>query len=150
MPWCWSWSWNKDWLDVNQYFSYASRNIMTDTEHFIYQFDGSQKDIMLFFDRLLTADFGLRGKISYTIPFYYNKSWICYLNPLKHGAIELAFTRGNELSNVQGLLQSKGRKQVSGIELADLSTIPQKAIEQIIHEAVLLDEHIPYASKRQK
>ena len=123
---------------------------MTDTEHFIYQFDGSQKDIMLFFDQLLTGDFGLRGKISYKIPFYYSKSWICYLNPLKTGPVELAFTRGNELSNVQGLLQSKGRKQVRGIDLQDLSALTLEPLEEIIHEAILLDETIPYTSKRQK
>jgi hypothetical protein len=123
---------------------------MTDTEQFIYQFDGSQRDIMLFFDRLLTADFGLRGKITYKIPFYYKESWICYLNPLKNGAIELAFTRGNELSNAQGLLQHKGRKQVRGIDLQNMGRIPVEPLEEIIHEAILLDENIPYTSKRQK
>lgn len=105
---------------------------------------------MLFFDRLLTADIGLRGKITYKIPFYYKKSWICYLNPLKNGAIELAFTRGNELSNAQGLLQRKGRKQVRGIDLQNMGRIPVEPIEEIIHEAILLDENIPYTSKRQK
>jgi len=93
---------------------------------------------------------GLIPKIRFKIPFYYNKSWICYLNPIKPNAIELAFTRGNELSNVQAILQSKGRKQVMSITFTKVKEIPVNAIEEIVQEAILLDEQIPYASKRKK
>ncbi len=84
----------------------------------------------------------------YKIPFYDGKSWICYLNPTKKGKIEFAFVRGNELSNDQGLLESKGRKQVYSVEFEKLKDIPQQALNEIIQEAILLDGSKPYPSKR--
>jgi hypothetical protein len=90
----------------------------------------------------------LRSKIRYKIPFYDGQSWICYLNPLKDGNIELAFTRGNELSNAQSILKSKNRKQVYSVEFKKLEDIPFEVIHEIIHEAILLDEVKPYESKR--
>jgi len=122
---------------------------MTEVEDFIYQFEGNQRDLMLYFHRLLTMDLNLIDKIRFKIPFYYRKSWICYLNPSKDGKTEFAFVRGNELSNVQGLLESKGRKQVYSIELEKVSDIPKQKINEIIQEAILLDETKPYQSKRQ-
>ena len=122
---------------------------MHTVEDFIYTHFGQKKEILLFFHHLLTEKFNLTPKIRYKIPFYYQHSWICYLNPTNKG-IEFSFPRGNELSNAQGLLQSKGRKQVMGIEFEHVSEIPELAIEEILQEAVLLDETIPYASKRKK
>ncbi len=123
---------------------------MTDVEDFIYTYDGSQKEIMLFFHNWLTSELNLTDKLRFKIPFYYRKSWICYLNPTKNNAIEFAFTRGNELSNSQGMLDNKGRKQVFSIEFKNVSDIPIKEITEIIQEAILLDETVPYASKRKK
>ena len=93
---------------------------------------------------------GVTAKIRYKIPFYYRKSWICYLNPFKDGGVELAFTRGNELSNEQGLLESKGRKQVYGATFYEVKEIPLETLNEVIQEAFLLDEQVPYASKRKK
>ena len=121
---------------------------MTDTKDFIFQFEGEQRAIMLFIHDWLTVDLNLTAKMRFKTPFYYRKSWICYLNPTKQGTIELAFTRGNELSNSQGLLDSKGRKQVFSIELKKLSESPIETINEIIQEAILLDETIKYESKR--
>ena len=121
---------------------------MTAVEDFIYQFDGNQREVLLYFHQLLTTDLNLTEKIRYKIPFYYGKSWICYLNPTKDGKIEYAFTRGNELSNAQGLLENKGRKQVYSVTFEKVSDIPQSIISEIIQEAILLDETTPYQSKR--
>ncbi len=118
------------------------------TEDFIYQFEGNQRDVMLYFHYLLTKDLNLTDKIRYKIPFYYRKSWICYLNPAKDGKTELAFTRGNELSNIQGILKHFGRKQVYSIMFEKVSDIPTQHIMEVIQEAILLDETEPYASKR--
>ncbi len=85
---------------------------MTAVEAFIYKYDDDQREIMLFFHRLLTLELNLTEKIRFKIPFYYGKSWICYLNPIGKDQVELAFVRGNELSNQQGILDNKGRKQV--------------------------------------
>jgi len=123
---------------------------MNEVENYIYQFEGNQKEVIMYFHNLLTNDFNLSSKIRYKIPFYDIKSWICYLNPLKNGKIELAFIRGNELSNHQGMLNSKGRKQVYGIEFAKISDIPITEVNEIINEAIILDSIEPYKSKRKK
>jgi len=123
---------------------------MTEVEDYIYNFEDSQRDIMLYIHKLLSFELNLTDKLRFKIPFYYRKSWICYLNPTKNKSIEFAFVRGNELSNSQGLLDSKGRKQVWSIELTKLSEIPIKELTEIIQEAILLDETVPYASKRKK
>lgn len=105
---------------------------------------------MLYIHKLLSFELNLTDKLRFKIPFYYRKSWICYLNPSKNNSIKFAFVRGNELSNSQGILNSKGRKQVWSIELTKLSEIPIKELTEIIQEAILLDETVTYASKREK
>jgi hypothetical protein len=121
---------------------------MTQVEDFISQQTGEPQRIMQYLHNVLGHDLGLVDKIRYRIPFYYHKSWICYINPIKHNGVELAFLRGNELSNEQGILDFKGRKQVAGIELRTFSEIPRAAIYEIIQEALILDEIKPYTSKR--
>lgn len=121
---------------------------MGEAEDFIYQLEGNQRETMLYFHNLLTRDLNLEDKIRFKIPFYYRKSWICYLNPTKEKKVEFAFVRGNELSNSQGLLINKGRKQVYSIDFEKVSDIPFRAINEIIQEAIFIDETIPYESKR--
>ena len=43
---------------------------------------------------------------------------------------------------------SGGRKQLRSIEFSTLKEIPVDAIKEVFHEAILLDETKPYASKR--
>ncbi len=115
---------------------------------FIESQDKERRDLMRYLDHLFREDMGLVAKIRYRVPFYYNRSWICYLNPIKEGGIELVFLRGNELSKIQGVLEHRGRKQVSGIILKKVADIPQDIIREIMHEAIILDETVKYASKR--
>lgn len=121
---------------------------MIDVEDFIYQYEGNQLKVLLYFHRLLGTELNLTPKIRFKIPFYYGKSWICYLNPNKYNKVELAFVRGNELSNSKKILLDKGRKQVSSVEFEKVSEIPKSKINEIIQEAILLDEIKPYESKR--
>ena len=123
---------------------------MTEVEDFIHNYEGEQRKILNYLHGLLAKELELTPKMRYKIPFYYHKSWICYLNPTKQGAIEFAFVRGNELSDEQGLLQSKGRKQVMSIELKTLADLPEDSIKEVIHEALMLDDTVPYASKRSR
>ncbi len=113
---------------------------MTEVENLIYQFDENQREMMLCFHNLLTNKLNLVDKIRFKIPFYYGKSWICYLNPIKGSKVELVFIWGKELSNHRGLLNDKGRKQVSGIEFEKVSDISIEYLNEIIQEAILLDE----------
>lgn len=121
---------------------------MSDVEDFIRQYEGSQREVLQYFHHLLAGELGLTDKIRFRIPFYYQKTWICYLNPTKNETVELAFIRGNELSNDIGILDNKGRKQVYGIEFQQLNKIPEDEILTVIQEAMILDETTPYASKR--
>lgn len=88
-------------------------------------------------------------KIRYHIPFYFIKSWVCYLNPIKHDGVEMAFTRANELpDDIRSSLDFKDRKQIGGVLIEDADEIPWEKIETILEAAIELDAHIPYASKR--
>ena len=112
--------------------------------NYILGLDGQQRAIVSYFHQKLALEYELISKISYNVPFYYRKSWICYLNPLKTGGVELVFTRGNELSNDQEILDFKGRKQVAGIDLMTMADIPEKEINAILNEAILLDDLVKY------
>jgi hypothetical protein len=123
---------------------------MNEVEDYIEEFEGEQRNILLHFHLLFVADLGLTAKLNYGIPFYYLHSWICYLNPNKKGGIELAFIRGNELSNAQGLLEAKNRKQVVGITFTKLKEIHEESILEIVHEAILIDENAAKAASKNK
>ena len=121
---------------------------MDTVQSFILEKTGTQKALLQYFHRLLQDQPGVVSKIRYQIPFFYRKSWVCYLNPIKKEGVELAFLRANELSNEQGLLDFRGRKQVGGIIFYKTDDIPEEAVMEIIQEALLLDEEVAYASKR--
>ena len=113
---------------------------MKTISNFILDLEGQQKAIVDFLHKRLVNHHDLQSKISYGIPMYQRKSWVCYLNPLKTGGVDFVFTRGKSLSNEQGLLDSKGRKQVAGMILTHVSEIPEKAIDEMVQEAILVDE----------
>ena len=113
---------------------------MRTVEDFIYTHEGHRRRVLQYLHQWFTEQLGLTDKIRYNIPFYYGHSWICYLNPVGEDRVELAFLRGNELSNAAGLLLSKGRKQVAGVEFASVQDIPKEALDDILQEAILLDE----------
>ncbi|WP_173021455.1 DUF1801 domain-containing protein [Lewinella sp. W8] len=121
---------------------------MEQVDNFIYRFDGAQRKILRYLHELLTEEFHLEAKIRYKIPFYYGRTWICYLNPIKNEGIEFAFVRGKELSNHQGVLDHRERVQVAGIEVYQLADFPREEMIEVIHEAVLLDETTPYRVTR--
>ncbi|MFK7906755.1 MAG: DUF1801 domain-containing protein [Chitinophagales bacterium] len=117
---------------------------------YIYEQEGEQREILLFLHELMGTYPAITNKIRYRVPFYYRKSWICYLNPKKNNTVEFCFLRGNELSNEQGILESKGRKQVYSLTFEEVKAIPVEALKEIIQEAILLDDTVKYASKRTK
>ena len=122
---------------------------MSAVEDFIAsQEENGLNELMQYLHDLLADNPGITFKMRYKVPFYYRHSWICYLNPQREGGVEMAFIRGNELSNIQGILEARGRSQVRGIILKPGEPFPDEAIREVIQEALLLDETIPYASKR--
>jgi hypothetical protein len=119
---------------------------MNEVEEYIYGYEGDTLEVMKYLHDLMMDQPGISCKISFKIPFYYRKSWICYIYPQKKGGIEFVFTRGHELSNEQGILDPRGRKEVAGILLKSLEDIPQESLFEVIQEAILLDESVPYKS----
>ena len=113
---------------------------MKTIENFILKHDGQQKAIVTFLHHHLSTYHDLDSKINWNIPTYYRRSWVCYLNPIKNQGIELAFFHGTQLSNEQGILKTKGRKQVAGIDLFKVAEIDQAAINEIVQEAIILDD----------
>lgn len=119
-----------------------------EVEGFILEQEPLTRRTLLGLHQLLISYPGITAKIAYRIPFYYRKSWICYLNPLKGGGVELAFTRGNELMDESGMLESQGRAQVSGIRYNSPADIDPDGLNPLLQQAILLDEAVPYESKR--
>ncbi len=119
---------------------------MNEVEEFIYGFEGDTQEVMKFLHELMTDQPGIQCKIAFRIPVYYRNSWIAYIQPLKKAGIEFVFTRGKELSNTQGILEARGRKEVSGIRLYRVEDIPLEQLYEVIQEAILLDETVPYSS----
>lgn len=89
-------------------------------------------DLLMSFPQVTT-------KIRYKIPFYYRKSWVCYLNPVKNNGVELCFLKGSELSNEQAILEPTDRKMVRGIKYYNTDVIDEKLLREVINEALILD-----------
>lgn len=123
---------------------------MTGVQDFILSKTGKQQAILEYLDAVITEHPKVVSKIRYRVPFYYLKSWLCYLNPQKDGSVEFSFIRGNELADEDDLLEAKGRKQVKSTTFFDVEDIPIEKVKRILQEAFLLDETVPYASKRKK
>lgn len=111
-------------------------------------FDGAQREVIEFLHDWLVSDWGLDPRLRYGIPFYYGRSWICYLNPGKDDSVEFVFLRANELVSAQGVLDGRGRQQVAGIRIRTVMEIPLNPLSEILREAMDLDQNRPYRAKR--
>ncbi|NQZ76233.1 MAG: hypothetical protein HRT61_08995 [Ekhidna sp.] len=116
---------------------------MKNVADFLYLLDGSQRAIVSFLHQKLSDEYDLEAKIKWRIPTYHRRSIVCYLNPIKNDGIELAFPKGSLLSNSQGLLHRKGRKQVAGIDIYDLHFLSKIPMHELINEAIILDDFTP-------
>ncbi len=108
-------------------------------DNFIFEKEGVQQRILMHLHSLLHHHHNLSPTMKYKIPFYEGNKWICYLNPIKKGGVELAFIKGNLLSNNHGLLLAKNRKQVRGFEIYSIESCPDEAIETTLLEAIEID-----------
>ena len=115
---------------------------------YIWEQEGRLKERLQLLHDWLMEQRGMEAKIRYRIPFYYQKSWICYLNPVKPDKVELAFLRANEFTDPTGLLDLRDRKQVAGIILEGPASWPLEAMQEVLEVAIQLDATVRYASKR--
>ncbi|MCB9312391.1 MAG: hypothetical protein R2787_06030 [Saprospiraceae bacterium] len=110
---------------------------------FIEERSGEQQAILIYLYELFLQWEGVRPRMAFGIPFFYGKKWICYLNPLKDGGVEVVFTRARELSNANGLLEAKGRKLVMGVTYRSLTEIREESLLETWEEALALDRATP-------
>jgi hypothetical protein len=126
---------------------------MDEVQDFIMNYEGEQHDLLNFLYELLMDQPGMSCKISYKVPFFILRQRICYLNPKRDGSVEIAFPRGHQLSNDQGILETYNRKYIKGVVIQGMDKIPIEKLHGVIQEAILLDEipYIPpYAFKKKK
>jgi hypothetical protein len=112
---------------------------LSDILDFMHDRHPEQRKILTYYHELLVT-LELKPLVKYKVPFYEHHSRICYLNPIKRNAVELAFIDGKELSNASGLLEDKNRKKVAGIDLYRPEQFPDQSIVDIVKEAMVLDE----------
>jgi hypothetical protein len=95
---------------------------------------------------------GIEEKIRFGVPFFDYFGWMCYLSPLKNNkGVYIAFLRGFELSNEQGILEANGRVMVKSITYSHQNDIKEGPLREIIQEALLLnEEHHQEKKKRNK
>lgn len=95
---------------------------------------------------ILGCDPRIWEKFSYGVPYFSKKRRIAFLWPAsaplgpKDGSVSFGLCYGNRLSNSQGLLKLDGRKQVAITRFAALSEIDQRVVEEIIQEALIVDD----------
>ncbi len=112
---------------------------MKAVEEFILNYPGPQKEVLGFLHQHFEAA-GLKAKIAYGLPFYDGRKWICYLHPLKNSSqTELCFTRAHQFEDPSGLLKARNRKQIKGLIIEDLESIPLEEINRILEAAIALD-----------
>lgn len=121
---------------------------MSAVEVYIAEQEPTQKQIMNILHDLIMRYDRMSAKIRFRIPFYYQKSWVCYLNPVKNNGVELCFVRANELSNENGHLNFKDRKQVAGITYYSHKNIDENIINEVLSEALILDDHVKYTNRK--
>ena len=90
---------------------------------------------------LLSLHPAIEFNIKYGIPFYKKCKNICYLHPLKKGGIELCFVYGNQITDVHGILDNQGRKQIAGVVLMTLEEALDEKIIETIFQAIDLDSN---------
>lgn len=118
--------------------------------NFILQCQEPTQSILMHLHSMLTQEFGLEDKIRFKIPFYFQKSWICYLNPIKKGGVEICFLRANEFQYSLAHLDFKDRVQVAGISYTSLNEVDMDILRIPLIEAIELDYHSKYSIKKKK
>src|SRR6187549_1741561 len=109
---------------------------------------------------ILDIDPRIREKLSYGVPYFFHHRRICFVWPTsclpcgeyslkKTGTkVTLGLCYGNLLSNDRGLLLQEGRKQVFVIKYTSVNEIDEKAVREILQEAVLVDDEFNKVKKK--
>ncbi len=87
--------------------------------------------------------------IKWRIPFYKLRRNFCYLNRHKDH-ITLGFPHGWKLASRPGVLldENEKLKQIRYLEIRSLGDLYSETVQQILQEAIMLDETFPKATRR--
>lgn len=128
---------------------------MRTADDFIADLPSDEKSIVVALRQIVkSASDRLEEKLSYGVPYYYGHSRICFIWPASAGAVTidkgviLGFCRGYLLSNANGLLERRGRKEVWDVIYEHPSQIEPVKIRETLMEAILVDEEMVPKKKR--
>lgn len=76
---------------------------------------------------ILAAHPEVTEKLSFGLPFFNCRQWLCYFHFADDILLEVGFCKGNQLSNQHGVLIAKDRKQIRSL----IYTIAEDFNEQI-------------------
>jgi hypothetical protein len=120
-------------------------------EYILTQPENYQSIFKLLRQIILQSAPNIEERIRYGIPFFDYHGWMCYLSPLKKDkGVYIAFLRGFELSNEQGILEANGRTMIKSITYTHVKEIQEAHLREIIQEALLLNEEHYKAKKAKK
>lgn len=92
---------------------------------------------------ILLAHPKMKERFLFNTAMFGVKNELCYFVVLKKNTgIEVGFHRGFQLSNEQGLLDSKKRKFIHGVTFKDLEDFKnnEASFKEILQEAIILDD----------
>ena len=114
---------------------------MNGVEYFIHDLEDQHlQELIISVDRMIIDSHpAIHSRIRYGIPFYYLHSWFCYINPQKKGGVEWCFIHGQKLPNPSGVLRSKGRSMIAGIEIKSMKDLEDDDILTVLFSAIEYD-----------
>lgn len=87
---------------------------------------------------------GVRVKPKWTVPFYYGKGPICYVNAARGTRkVSVGFVKGTALADPDGLLRGTGRSPIRKFETKAGAPVPTAALRRLLKRAAKLDRERP-------
>ena len=114
---------------------------MNEVEDYLLRLKGDERDTMIFLHEFFLERYQLTPKIKYGIPFYFGKKWVCYLNPIKSGGVDLTFLRGFKMHGFDHVLEQRGRKMVKSLPITNLNSLEVNLLEDLMAHALQIDKH---------
>lgn len=115
---------------------------MNEIEEYILRQDEEQRHIMLYLHDLFTDRYKLKPKIRYGIPFYDRRVWLCYINPIKNGGVDLTFLKGRQMLDRFEQLEGRNRKMVSSLVIKRLNEVDEILLKELLDAAIQLDRGV--------
>jgi hypothetical protein len=119
---------------------------MENVEDFILNLPSDERAIASMLRTLIyETDPRFREKLSYGVPYYSRNRRVCFIWPAsapqgpKMARVSFGFCF-DMLSSERNILLSEGRKQVYIVRFSSLKDIDERALQDVILEAVLVDD----------